>query len=217
MALPKKTKANQKQSGAKVFETASGLDEFLRIIEKDFFTEAKIHFNYDTESRKSDIVLNLNFNFGITESIKFLNAGSWGGLDFPQTGHRVSSSFEKAFWDFNALNNDSLDISELSLHFKDTSLVISRLYAHSIPKEFGNILLKASKHFVYYTKGLSEMPYEIFVPVFEDRTPNAIGPKVGTNGYFDYWGLYYEGDSHQVMIYSLRKRKMYEVDLFLFE
>jgi len=217
MALPKKTNANQKLSGAKVFEAAHGLDEFLKIIEKDFFTEAKIHFNYDVDSKKTDIVLNLNFNFGIAESIKFLNAGSWGGLVFPESGHKVSSSLEGAFWEFNALNKDALDIAEISLHFKDTSIIISRLYAHSIPKEIGNILLEVSKHFVYYTKGLSEIPYEIFVPVFEDRTPNAIGPKVGTNGYFDYWGLYYEDESHLVMIYSLRKRKMYEVDLFLFE
>src|SRR5690606_32957938 len=135
MALPKKTNANQKLSGAKVFEAAHGLDEFLKIIEKDFFTEAKIHFNYDVDSKKTDIVLNLNFNFGIAESIKFLNAGSWGGLVFPESGHKVSSSLEGAFWEFNALNKDALDIAEISLHFKDTSIIISRLYAHSIPKE----------------------------------------------------------------------------------
>ncbi len=217
MALPRKTNSDQKKNGAKIFEVALGLDEFLKVIEKDFFTEAKISFNYDVQSKKSDIVLDLHFNFGITESMKFLNAGSWGGLVFPYPGQKVSSSFETAFVELNALNNNALDISEMSLYFKDTSIVISRLYAHSIPKELGNILLNLSKHFVYYTKGLTEMPYEIFVPVFEDKDPQAIGPKEGTNGYFDYWGLYYEDDSQQVMIYSLRKKKMYEVDLFLFE
>lgn len=217
MALPRKTNSDQKKNGAKIFEVALGLDEFLKVIEKDFFTEAKIHFNYDGQTKKSDIVLDLNFNFGITESMKFLNAGSWGGLVFPGPGKKVSSSFENAFLELNSLNNNALDISEISLHFKDTSIVVSRLYTHSIPQEIGNILLKASEHFVYYTKGHTEMPYEIFVPVFEDKDPHAIGPKEGTNGYFDYWGLYYEGDSQQVMIYSLRKKKMYEVDLFLFE
>src|SRR5690606_15091660 len=133
----------------------------------DFFTEAKINFNYDERSKKSDIVLDLNFNFGIAESMKFFKAGSWGGLVFPDPVQKVSSSFEKAFMELNSLNNNALDIYEISLHFKDTSIVISRLYAHSIPKEIGNILLKASEHFVYYTKGLTQMPYEIFVPVFE--------------------------------------------------
>lgn len=217
MALPKKTNADQKKSGPRTFEAANGLDEFLKVLERDFFTEVKIHFNYDSSSKKTDILLDFYFNFHLGEGLKFLAAGSWGGLVFPASGHRVGSSLEMAFLELNALNNNALDIAETSFHFKDTSIVITRLYPQSIPQEIGNILLKASKHFVCYTKGLTEMPYEIFVPVFEDKNPNALGPKEGTNGYFDYWGLYYEDDAQQVMIYSLRRKKMYEVDLFLFE
>lgn len=217
MSLPRKKNTDHQQSGAKVFEAANGLDEFLKTIEKDFFAEAKIHFKYDRESKKSDMVLDLNFNFGITESLHFLTNGTWGGMTFPEKENKVSSTFEKAFMELNSKNNLLLDIAETSLHFKDTSIIISRIYAHSVPEQIGNVLLKASEHFVYYTKGLTEMPYEIFVPVYEYGAPDAFGPQKVKNSYFDYWGLYFEDESHQVMIYSLRKRKMYEVDLFLFE
>lgn len=217
MSLPRKNNTDHQQSGAKVFEAANGLDEFLKTIEKDFFAEAKIHFKYDRESKKSDVVLDLNFNFGITEGLHFFANGTWGGMKFPEKDDKISSSFERSFMELNSKNNFLLDIAETSLHFKDTSIIISRVYPHSVPEQIGNILLKASEHFVYYTKGLTEMPYEIFVPVYEYGAPDAFGPKKGKSSYFDYWGLYFEDESHQVMIYSLAKRKFYEVDLFLFE
>ncbi|WP_108422877.1 hypothetical protein [Flagellimonas amoyensis] len=217
MSLPRKNNTDHQHSGAKVFEAANGLDEFLKTIEKDFFAEVKMHFKHDKESKKTDMILDLHFNFGITESLHFFTSGTWGGMTFPEREHKVSSSLEKAFAELNSKNNFLLDISEASLHFKDTSIIISRVYEQSIPDQIGNILLKASEHFVYYTKGLTEIPYEIFVPVYEYGAPSVFEPKKGKSSYFDYWGLYFEDDSHQVMIYSLHKRKMYEVDLFLFE
>lgn len=217
MSLPRKNNTDHQQSGAKIFEAANGLDEFLKTLEKDFFAEAKIHFNYHKESKKTDLVLDLSFNFGITESLHFFTNGTWGGMTFSDKDQKVSSSFERAFGELSSKNNFSLDIAETSLHFRDTSIIISRIYDHSVPEQIGNILLKASEHFVYYTKGLTEMPYEIFVPVFEYNSPNTIEPKKEKNNYFDYWGLYFEDESHQVMLYSLDKKKLYEVDLFLFE
>lgn len=217
MSLPRKNNTDHQHSGAKVFEAANGLDEFLKTIEKDFFAEVKVHFNYHKESKKSDMVLDLHFNFGITESLHFFTSGTWGGMTLSEKEHKVSSTFETAFNELNAKNNFSLDIAETSLHFKDTSIIISRIYAHSVPEQLGNVVMKASEHFVYFTKGLTEMPYEIFVPVFEYGGTNVFEPQKRKNSYFDYWGLYFDDESHQVMIYSLDKRKMYEVDLFLFE
>lgn len=217
MSLPRKNNTDHQQSGAKIFEAANGLDEFLKTLEKDFFAEAKVHFNYHKESKKTDLVLDLSFNFGITESLHFFTNGTWGGMTFSDKDQKVTSSFERAFEELISKNNFSLDIAETSLHFRDTSIIISRIYDHSVPEQIGNILLKASEHFVYFTKGLTEMPYEIFVPVFEYNTPSTFEPKKEKSNYFDYWGMYFEDESHQVMIYSLDKKKLYEVDLFLFE
>ncbi|WP_420602018.1 hypothetical protein [Flagellimonas sp.] len=78
--------------------------------------------------------------------------------------------------------------------FKDTSLIITRIYDHSIPAQLEDIISKASEHFVYFTKGLTEMPYEIFVPVFEDNTQNTTEISKNQSTYFDYWGLYFDDE-----------------------
>ena len=111
---------------------------------------------------------------------------------------------------------------ELARCGEDTSIIISRLFKHSITEQASDILTAVGKHFVYFTKGLTEMPYEIFVPVFEDTAT------VGTSGstqeedspinYFDYWGLYFDrGDGQEAYIYSLHQKKLYEESIFLFE
>ena len=46
-------------------------------------------------------------------------------------------------------------------------------------------------------KGLTEMPYEIFVPVFEqpmDINPYEMSLTINkvNNSYFNYWGLYFD-------------------------
>ncbi len=89
---------------------------------------------------------------------------------------------------------------------------------YSIPKQLGPIISRVSQHFVYFTKGLTEMPYEIFVPVFEDTSLDNPRSKTCQSGYFDYWGLYFENQSqHEAMIYSLNNKKLEKEDLFLFE
>ena len=134
----------------------------------------------------------------------------------------ISTKLAKALETLNQESTYPTDILELSLHFEDTSIIISRLFKHSITEQASDILTAVGKHFVYFTKGLTEMPYEIFVPVFEDTAT------VGTSGstqeedspinYFDYWGLYFDrGDGQEAYIYSLHQKKLYEESIFLFE
>lgn len=218
MSLPKKTNLNFHQYGPRVFEVAYGLDAFLKVLERDFFAEAKVQCMYHTESKKTDLVLGLDLNFGITESLHHFNKGTWGGMTFSKDNHLVSNEFKTALEHLNEKNIHCIDIAEISFHFKDTSVIISRLYEHSIPEQLGDILLRISEHFVYLTKGLTQMPYEVFVPVFEDKPQHTKEFLQDHNGYFDYWGLYFESEKqHQVMIYSLEERKLNHEDLFLLE
>ena len=107
----------------------------------------------------------------------------------------------------------------IAFHFKDTSIIVARLSKNSIPDHASKILTAICEHFVYLTKGLTEMPYEIFVPVFEDvsvpENPSEINSPCG---YFDYWGLYFDhGPKHEALIYALNKKKFFEDSIFLFE
>ncbi|MEZ4808744.1 MAG: hypothetical protein R2819_00175 [Allomuricauda sp.] len=169
-------------------------------------------------NRQNDLVVDMYCNFGITESFHYFNNGSWGGFVPSTKSPKIKSSFGKAFKKLKQMNQGNIDIAETSLHFKDTSIIIAKLYDCSIAEHIGSIISKASEHFVYITKGLTEMPYEIFVPVFEDKKPNAFDLETDQKNYFHYWGLYFENDmQHDVIVYNLNTRQLRKEDFFLLE
>jgi len=219
MSFPKKSNNNHHQSGPKIFEAANGLDEFLKTLERHFFARVGLQCKYNNVENRANLIIDLHLNFGLAEFLRHFNNGDWSGTVISKDSQiTISSHIERALEKLNAQNSHSLDISEISLHFQETSIIISRLYKNSIPKQLGNIISKIGQHFVYFTKGLTEMPYEIYVPVFEDISLDITEVQSSQSSYFDYWGLYFDDEQqHQVMIYSLAKKKLYKEDLFLFE
>ncbi|AWX46345.1 hypothetical protein HME9304_03378 [Flagellimonas maritima] len=215
MPFQRKITPNSSPEDKKTYVAVDGLDDFIKVLEKDFFAEVKFQCNYHIDSEKTDLILNIYCNFGLTESLYNFNIGNWGGLAQKDSDSRSTSSFDAAFQKLSTLNNDTIDIAELSVHFKDTSIVTTRIHDYSIPEKLQRILSAISKHFVYFTKGLTDMPYEIFVPVFEYDSLNLLRQE---RNYFDYWGLYFENDSvHDAMVYNLHTKKMCEEDFFLMD
>ncbi|SDQ70056.1 hypothetical protein SAMN05216294_2252 [Flagellimonas zhangzhouensis] len=202
----------------KTFEAAIGLDEFINRLERDFFGTVRLNCKYDALSNKVDMVIYIHLNFQLLDCLRHFNNGDWVEVAIPKD-NSIACNLDKSLRELNAKNGIKFDISELSLHFEETTVIVSRLYERSIAKQMGKIISVIGQHYVYFTKGLTEMPYEIFVPVFEDDMPIAGNQlKKNKSGYFDYWGLYYDYEhQHQAMIYSLRKKKLYQEDLFLFE
>jgi hypothetical protein len=219
MSSSKRSKKNYKYAGPKTYEATDGLDDFIKVLEKYFFATVKVKFKHDSLNNRTDLIIDLYHNFGITECLRHFNNGEWGANSFTSENKSdISASLEKALKSLNQQSTYPTDILELSMHFNDTSIIISRLYRHSIADQASNILTAVGKHFVYFTKGLTEMPYEIFVPVFEDTTMQPTKSNVNTGGYFDYWGLYFDDNpSQEALIYSLQQKKFYEESIFLFE
>lgn len=217
MSFPNKPN-NWINGGRKIFEAANGLDTFLKILERDFFASVKVKCKYNNVENRADLILDLYLNFGIVDCLRHFNQGNWGDDSFSkESSENITASLTSALEHLNVQNSHNIDILEMSFHFKETSIVVTRLYHQSIAEQIGKVLYKIGCHFVYFTKGLTEMPYEIFVPVFED-TMFGKAPEQQQSGYFDYWGLYFdEAQQHKAMIYSLEKRKLQEEDLFLFE
>src|SRR3546814_10744827 len=92
----------------------------------------------------------------------------------------------------------------------------------SIPMHWDAIISEMGSHFVYFTKGLTEMPFEIYLPVFIGTTNENI-PTLLTisteetynqKDYFRYWGLYFESQEDAV-IYDLESKSIIEGDLFM--
>ena len=217
MSVPNKTNPYFFSAVKPYQNVAAGLEDFIKNIERDFFAEAKLLFRYSEKRQKMELILDICCNFGLTVGLHHFNGENWGGFKW-KDDHIVESSFLSAFQSLNKKNDGILELVEVSLNFADTSIIITQLYDQSIPERLGQIVAKISEHFVYFTKGLTAMPYEVFVPVFEDKLPDLSQMEKEQNSYFDYWGLYFEESKpHRVMVYCLKNKKFCKEDLFLLE
>lgn len=220
MAVPNKNNGKNNNLGPKVFQATEGLDDFIKDLERYFFTTVKLKCKQDVVHNRLDLVVELHFNFSISDCLRHFNNGDWSGYSIPEDSKSdMCMTMANALKKLNEKSTYPADIMETSLHFTDTSIVISRLHPNSIPEHLGKIISTINQHFIYFTKGLSEMPYEIFVPIFEDTSILSKQPKISNKcGYYDYWGLYFDkGQEHEALIYSLSKKKFYEENIFLFE
>ena len=194
------------------FKNIEGLDCFKNNLEKYFFSEVIVR-DYASEATSAKLVLELNCNFGLTEMLHHLNMGTWGNFESKEL------AFPRLLETLRKSNDVAIEIEEFSIFLKDTSIIINKIYDESIPEQLGPILRSISENFVHFTKGLTEVPYEIYAPVFEenllenDATLKNI--KSGNNkvkDYFKYWGLYFYNED-DALIYDLKNTSVISGDL----
>lgn len=215
--------SNQNQNNQGSFERGKqlnglfGLNTFKNHLERDFFANATVREVLNKEN-SIDLIIELDCNFGLTESLFYLNNGNWGSFYTSKSKENEASPFQIALFNLSEENNVNVDISELSINLRDTSIVITKIYNNSVSDQLGNILCAISENFVHFTKGLSEMPYEIFVPVFEELDQGVISignsTKKSKTDYFDFWGLYFESNTDSV-IYDLKSKSIIDEGDFL--
>ena len=182
-----------------------GLDEFLKSLQRNYFSNIHIR-KYSSAENKMNMALDMICPISLLEMLGHFNKGRWGQ---DSKGNSLLKESFKALCIENKTNY--LDIEELTLFFNDTSIVIKRLYNRSIPEQLDNILTEIANHYVFFTKGLTERPYEIFVPVFEDKLNNVsnvsqekqIAQQIPKT-YFEYWGIYLDSED-EALIYDLSK------------
>lgn len=199
-----------------------GLRDFRKNLERDFFAESQISWKLDKDGITTNLIVNLNCNFSLTESLFHLNNGNWGGF---LVESQEAPKFEQSIQELVNKNNRPIEIVEFCLNLRDTSLIISKIYPRSITDYLGAILPAISSNFVHFTKGLTEMPFEIFVPVFIEHTQKQAIDSIDTNnvkgstrGYFDYWGLYFESNAEKdAVIYDVKNKNIIEGDFFLLD
>lgn len=211
-------KTNQSpQSNALQAKELVGLRSLERIMERDFFAETTVDVHSDHEG-KVDLVIHLNCNFGLTESLFHLNNGNWGNFQSCISGDVRISPFHTALLELENDNGIVVDIKELSVHLRDTSIIVSRLPNCQIQDNLESILESVSENFVHFTKGLTEMPYEIFVPVYEE-TENSFSRSVEKHDrkpdYLEFWGLYFEGEDDSLVYDVKNKAIIKQSDFFL--
>ncbi len=202
-----------------LLKKVNGLDGFIKNLERDFFAEASVTYSGDCTSN-INLDIQLNCNFGLTESLFHFNKGNWGNFHFSAPQPNVwGSHLQAALQELADTNSIYVDINELTIQLNDTSIIITKIYPRSIADQLQNILGTVSESFVHLTRKLSEMPYEIFVPVFEDQ---SVTEEEGNNlpaksclDYFRYWGLYFDSDE-KPSIYCLKEKSVIDESDFFF-
>ncbi|GMN09089.1 hypothetical protein MTsPCn9_04550 [Croceitalea sp. MTPC9] len=199
-----------------------GINQFVSSLEKFFFAEANIKTTFNESCPDLSINIGLNCNFGLTESLFHLNSGNWGG--FCKNNSKLEySGFEQAVTKLQELNSQKIIIEEIAIYFIDTSLFITKIPNQNITDQLCSILGALSENFVHFTKGLTEMPYEIFIPVFEESTDKTyasddvygVMSKIRTS-YFNYWGLYFYSEVNQdSLVYDLKSKNIIDGDFIL--
>lgn len=218
MQSKQNTNTNNKSTISKDVQDIIGLELFTKQLEKYFFGEAIIKLDSDKQDPNYHLTVNLNCNFSLTESLILLNSGDWGG--FCENSTKLEySSFELAVINLQNENNNEIIFEEIAIHFKDTSLFITKVPNYDITDHLCTIINTVSEHFVHFTRGITEMPYEIFIPVFEGTIENNCNtlwakPKMKTD-YFDYWGMYFQSEINQdSSVYDLKSKTIIDGDFF---
>lgn len=197
-----------------------GLVEFKKSLEKDYFSNVSIR-NCATDKARENLVIEMDCNFKLVEILSHLQKGTWGRMYSIKNSWSESSPFSKALSNLNKLNHRRIDIEELSIFLKDSSIIIKKIFNHSIEEQLRQILQTIAEHYVYFTKKLTETPYEIYIPVFEEdlfeNDTKLINIRDGNNNkkdYFKYWGLYFDSEKDAV-IYDLKNKSIIFGDLFM--
>jgi len=178
-----------------------GINEFVNTLEYHYFSTVKLK-SKSVSLDSINLVLEVNCNLVLMELFSHFNSGRWGN-----SGKNVAP-IQHCLEILNFKNKLSIDIEELTISLNDTSIVIKRIYDKSISTQFNDILKQIACNYVFLTKGLTQKPYEIFVPIFEDSIENFeltdtqldFTPK----SYSEFWGIYLDKDD-EASIYDVKR------------
>ncbi len=99
--------------------------------------------------------------------------------------------------------------------------MIKNIFKNSIQDQLNLILQSIAAHYVHFTKKLTETPYEIYIPVFEEdlfeNNTQIRDIRISNNqpkDYFNYWGLYFESEE-DALIYKLKDKSFIPGDLLM--
>jgi len=198
-----------------------GFDEFKKSLERDFFAESEVHVE-SCDKGNFYLTVYLNCNLNLSEALYHMKKGGWGVHLGDKTNRNSEfQPLQSPIYKLMEHNTVPIDIEELTIDLKDTSIVISKIYDRSISDQLGTILSAIGDNFIHFTNGLDEMPYEIFIPVFEERSddivPNGVGEQKSKSNYFDFWGLYFKSSINSRVFDLGRKVFIDETDFFLLD
>ncbi len=186
-----------------------GLDEFIKTLEFHYFSSVMLK-NNNFSNGSVNLVLEVSCDVDLLELLSHFNTGRWGN------NGTTKSPLQQGLDVLDLKNKHFIDIEELTLFLKDTSIVIKRIYENSIASQFDDILKQIASNYVFLSKGLTQKPYEIFVPIFEDNldlnSTTTAPPELLPKTYTEFWGVYLDWDV-EASIYDVKRNTYVTGDL----
>lgn len=190
----------------------TGLENFTRNLEKYFFSQISVRDTSPVEDQ-INLVIELKCDLALQEMLNHYSKGVWGNFN------HLRYSLLSEINELEKINNVNIDVDEFSIILRNTTVIIDRIYNHSISNQLDNVFDQLVKHYTQYTRENTEVPYEIFVAVFEENiTENVLilnDAKKEALNYSSYWALYFESEEDAV-IYDLDKSTILHEDLRMF-
>lgn len=186
----------------------NGLTRFKNSLEKHFFSEISVRVNFSNNDR-INLVIELTCDLTLIDMVIHSAKQAWGSFN-----HRKYSLSDEIGM-LEEVNDKLFDVDEFTINLKDTSIIIGKIYNKSIADQIDTIFLHLEKHYMQLTKGNVEVPYEIFVAVFEEEiVPSSleITHHNKHRDYTSYWALYFETED-EALIYDLKNSTMRHEDL----
>ena len=197
-----------------------GLAKFITDLERKYFSRVTVR-DIKPDVNHNNLVIELDCPLRLVELVYQIKAGCCSfDTSNVKTG-QCSSPLEKAYFELCLKNESEIEIEEFSIFLSDCSIIIKKIYHQSIAEQLVNIFEAFSEHLEFLTNNLTEVPFEIYVPVFEEdllendaKIANVEQNNNERKDYFSYWGLYFEGDEEAV-IYELPKKRIINGDLYM--
>ncbi|QCX00234.1 hypothetical protein FGM00_08965 [Aggregatimonas sangjinii] len=195
-------------------EDICGLSLFKKRLEQLFFSDVIIR-NSSCETQIAKLIIEVSCNFNLWQGMSHLKSGIWA--QFSRTSDRPvnTSEFYNLVTQLQDQNDFPIEVEEVSIIFENCNVIINQIYDCSIPEQLDSILTELANHYSGLTKELQEVPYEIFIPVFEEQTntdvfsetllPNVLNDTNRNIDYFNYWGLYFNSDN-DATIYDFNEK-----------
>ncbi len=198
----------------------NNLHIFKKSLEKCFLSEVTVR-KCSLNRNQCDLAIEVKFNSSLEEMISCqLNKDAVRNEPTPNSPDTCSAFFT-ALSCLYSENSVELDIAELAIYLKDTSIIIEKIYAQSIPDQLENLLKAIGTHYEVFSNPKEKPPFEIYIPVFEEDTfementlRNISSGNNNQTDYFGFWGLYYESEEDAV-IYDLANKVIHMGDLFM--
>ncbi len=194
----------------------AGLSDFKRKLERLFFSKVVIR-NSATDGQIVKLVVEISCNFDLAEGLVNLDQGIWAQAKKSAEHVFRDSKFFNLVNDLREKNDFVIDVEEFSIVFNDCNVIVNKIYDGSIPEQLDAILTKLSAHFVHLAKDEIELPFEVFIPIFEEQKKsgdiestvpmNSEKDQLTRKDYFNFWGLYFYSEDDG-LIYTLESKSI---------